>query len=150
MSRDISDAVPDELASLIRDSYGSIPALADACGLGYHAVYSMLARSGGERSLAALDLLVEKAGCTYEEAASIYRCPPGDRRRQKLEAMASRNGWTLRKLSDICWGNETYIYKVITGKSASKHTPNLLKVIDALGLDPKRFEELIKNREAAA
>lgn len=147
--RDISDCVNDELATLIRDSYGSLPALADACGLGYHAVYSLLARSGGERSIAALDLLVEKTGCSYEEAASIYRCPPGERRRTKLEAIAERCGWSLPKMSEHCWGTQTYIYRVINGKSGGKHTPNLLKLLDALGLDVKRYEELIKRNSAA-
>jgi hypothetical protein len=148
--RDISDLVNDELASLIRDSYGTLPALADACGVNYHGIYSILARSGGERSIAALDLLVQKTGCTYEEAVALYRTAPGEARRKKLEMIAEKNGWTIRELSAICWGSPSYIYQVITGKSGNKHTPNLIKLLDALGLDVERFKALVKNEKNIA
>jgi transcriptional regulator with XRE-family HTH domain len=74
-----------------------------------------------------------------EQAASIGR----------LIATARRNrGWSLRQLSNETGITHTWLLKLERGEYLSPASDRLIRVADALGVDPERIERISKGQVA--
>lgn len=146
MGRDISNAVPDNIASLIIERWGDHGSFVEACEIkysgekvGYNGVYSILSRTGGRRALELLDKLADGFQCDIDQIADVFRLPLGEPRREKLRELAGDRA--LSNISEKCFGYKSKISDIINGRSGSSHIPNLIAIVDALGIDLKRFRQ---------
>lgn len=146
--RDIPDVVPDDIATTIYSRWGDMKSFSDACGISYTAVYSLLARSGGHRAMDLIEKLAKELGCSEEAVANIFRLPLGEPRKTALQSLAGERA--LTDISQAVFGYNSKLHDIIKGRSGSKHVPNLLAVLDTLGIDIKRFKAEYKSTESAA
>lgn len=148
MSRDISTAVPDDIATRIIGKWGKHETFVEATGIGYDAVYSLLVRTGGKGALKLIEKIAEAFGCTEEEAAKVFELEVGAARRAAFQKLAGDQ--KLSNISKTHWGYESALRDIINGKSGTKHVPNLLAVLKALDLDLEAFKQDYKKTGSAA
>lgn len=144
----LPESMPEQLRQLIVSRFdGSLMKFAKSAGLGYYTVYSILVQGGGMASLDLIHLLSLGLGCSKADVAAALKKPTPEKRKASLLKLCDAAQIGITELSQRCFGNKTYMHKVI---NSNKRTQNFLKLVDALNLDIERFEEIYKSSQFAA
>lgn len=144
----LPESMSQELRQIIQQKWdGSLMKFAQSSGIGYYTVYSILVQGGGKASLELIHLLSLGLGCSKSEIANALKKSTPEKRKSALLKLCDAAQIGITELSQRCFGNKTYMHKVI---NSNKRTQNFLKVVDALDLDVERFEEIYKSDQFAA
>lgn len=138
VGRDISESVPDEIATIIYERWGDMKSFSVSCDLPYTTVYSILCRSD-LRMLDNLDALANAlpVKTSADELAEILVLPNMDERTKRLDDK-------LQKISQLEWSRrsgvpKTTVNRVVNNLEQSQ-LKDLLTVSRALGLQLMRLK----------